>query len=182
MKSFSDYKPGSATAAYRLEVDKAAAITEAQKARVDPMYHEKIDRLLDTYARKLAENINQGYAIDARCPSVLIAGPANFPVRKKEQQNRASDVNMEEWKYIQGLLDKIRGTGMGSIGSDDSGALPKLRKKLAQREREQLMQRPMRVCVSALTRCRKRWQTHWTWNNWPGLTSPALTVFVRPSA
>ncbi|MDE6456683.1 MAG: hypothetical protein K2L38_12475, partial [Dysosmobacter sp.] len=53
MNSFSDYKPGSATAACRQEVDKAAAIAEAQKARVDPMYHEKIDRLLDTYARKL---------------------------------------------------------------------------------------------------------------------------------
>lgn len=137
MNSFSDYKPGSATAAYRQEVDKAAAIAEAQKARVDPMYHEKIDRLLDTYARKLAENINQGYAIDACCPSVLIAGPANFPVRKKEKQNRASDANMAEWKHIQGLLDKIRGTGMGGISSDDSGALPKLREKLAQHEREQ---------------------------------------------
>lgn len=60
MNSFSDYKPGSATAAYRQEVDRAAAIAEAQKSRVDPMYHEKIDRLLDTYARKLAKNINQG--------------------------------------------------------------------------------------------------------------------------
>ncbi len=52
-----------------------------------PMYHEKIDHLLDTYARKLAENMNQGFAIDARVPSVMIAGPANFPVGKKEKQN-----------------------------------------------------------------------------------------------
>nr|WP_304965809.1 hypothetical protein [uncultured Oscillibacter sp.] len=88
MNSFSDYTPGSATAAYRQEVDKAAAIAEAQKARVDPMYHEKIDRLLDTYARKLAENINQSYAIGARCPSILTAGSSNFPVRKKEKQKR----------------------------------------------------------------------------------------------
>ena len=137
MNSYFNYEPGSATAAYRQEVDKAAAIAEAQKARVDPMYHEKIDRLLDTYARKLAENINQSYAIDARCPSILTAGSSNFPVRKKEKQNRASDANMEEWKQTQGLLDKIRGTGMGGISSDDSGALPKLREKLAHREREQ---------------------------------------------
>ena len=53
MNSYYDYKPESATAAYRQEVDKAADIAEAQKARVDPMYHEKIDRLLDTYARSL---------------------------------------------------------------------------------------------------------------------------------
>ena len=59
MNSFSDYKEGSATAEYRAMVDKAAAIAEKQKSRVDPMYHEKIDHLLDTYARKLAENMNQ---------------------------------------------------------------------------------------------------------------------------
>lgn len=86
MNSFSDYKEGSATAEYRAMVDKAAAIAEKQKSRVDPMYHEKIDHLLDTYARKLAENMNQGFAIDARVPSVMIAGPANFPVGKKENR------------------------------------------------------------------------------------------------
>ena len=84
MNSFYDYKEGSATEEYRGMVDKAAALAERQKARVAPMYHEKIDRLLDTYARKLAENMNHGYAIDARVPSVMIAGPANFPVGKKE--------------------------------------------------------------------------------------------------
>ena len=137
MNSFYEYKPGSATAAYRQEVDKAAAIAEAQKARVDPMYHEKIDRLLDTYARKLAENLNRGYAIAARCPSVLIAGPANFPVRKKEKQNQANDANMREWQEIQGILSRIRGVGTAGISSDDESALPKLREKLAQHEREQ---------------------------------------------
>lgn len=108
MNSFSDYKEGSATAEYRAMVDKAAAIAEQQKSRVDPMYHKKIDHLLDTYARKLAENMNQSFAIDARVPSVLIAGPSNFPVGKKEKQNRTRDSNMEEWQCIQGLLDKIR--------------------------------------------------------------------------
>ena len=130
MNSFSDYKEGSATAEYRAMVDKAAAIAEQQKSRVDPMYHEKIDHLLDTYARKLAENMNQGFAIDARVPSVMIAGPANFPVGKKEKQNRARDSNMEEWRYIQGLLDKIRSTGMGGISADDPAAIEKLQKKL----------------------------------------------------
>lgn len=137
MNSFSDYKPGSATAAYHQEVDKAAAIAEAQKARVDPMYHEKIDRLLDTYSRKLAENLNQSYAIAARCPSVLIAGPANFPAPKKEKQNRADDANMREWQEIQGILHRIRGTGTAGISSDDENALQKLREKLARHEREQ---------------------------------------------
>ena len=139
MNSFSDYKEGSATAEYRAMVDKAAAIAEQQKSRVDPMYHEKIDHLLDTYARKLAENMNQGFAIDARVPSVLIAGPSNFPVGKKEKQNRARDSNMEEWRHIQGLLDKIRSTGMGGISADDPAAIEKLQKKLDGLERSQLI-------------------------------------------
>ena len=82
MNSFSDYKPGSATSAYRQMVDKAYAIAERQKARVDPMYHDKIDALVDRYARRLAENLNERNAIDARVPSILIAVYSNCPVRK----------------------------------------------------------------------------------------------------
>ena len=130
MNSFYEYRPGNATAEYKAMVDKAVQIAEAQKKRVDPMYHEKIDGLLDAYARKLAENMNSGYAIDARVPSVMIAGPANFPTRKKEKQNAARDRNMEEWRKIQGLLDKIKGTGTGGISADDPDAVGKLREKL----------------------------------------------------
>ena len=130
MNSFSDYKPGSATAEYRHYVDNAFEIAQAQKKRVYPMYHEKIDSLLDTYARKLAANMNHSFAIDARVPSILIAGGSNFPVRQKEKQNAARDSNMQEWQYIQGLLDKIRSTGMGGIRQDDPQAIPKLQKKL----------------------------------------------------
>ena len=137
MNSFSDYKPGSATAEYRHYVDKAFALAQEQKKRVDPMYHEKIDSLLDTYARKLAANMNHGYEIDARVPSILIAGGSNFPVRQKEKQNAARDSNMQEWQYIQGLLDKIRSTGMGGIRQDDPQAIPKLQKKLAGLEKAQ---------------------------------------------
>ena len=137
MNSFSDYQPGSATAEYRHYVDKAFALAQEQKKRVDPMYHEKIDSLLDTYARKLAANMNHGYEIDARVPSILIAGGSNFPVRKKEKQNAARDSNMQEWQYIQGLLDKIRSTGMGGIRQDDPQAIPKLQKKLAGLEKAQ---------------------------------------------
>ena len=61
----------------------------------DPIHHERIDRLLDVYARKLAENINKQNAIAARVPSILVAGGSNFPVRKKEKQNQASDAAMK---------------------------------------------------------------------------------------
>lgn len=135
--SFYDYKPGSATAEYRQYVDEAVELAERQKKRVDPQYHEKIDYLLDLYCRKLAENMNHRFAIDARVPSVLIAGPANFPVRQKEKQNAARDSNMEEWQHIRGLLDKIRSTGMGGISADDPQAVKKLQDKLEKLEQLQ---------------------------------------------
>ena len=128
--SYSDYRPGSATSEYRQMVDEATQIAERQKKRVDPMYHEKIDRLLDTYCRKLAANMNHHNEILGRVPSVMIAGPSNFPVRKKEKQNAAMDSNMREWRDIQGLLDKIRSTGMGGISADDPEAVAKLQAKL----------------------------------------------------
>ena len=135
--SFSDYRPGSATAEYRQYVDEAVELAERQKKRVDPQYHEKIDYLLDLYCRKLAENMNHRFAIDARVPSVLIAGPANFPVRQKEKQNAARDSNMEEWQHIRGLLNKIRSTGMGGISADDPQAVKKLQDKLEKLEQLQ---------------------------------------------
>ncbi len=132
--SFSDYKPGSATAEYRHYVDEAAEIAARQKKRVDPSFHERIDGLLDAYARKLAANMNKGYEITGRVPSILIAGGSNFPVRKKEKQNAAADKNMQEFTEIQGLLDKIRSTGMGGISADDPNAVSKLESKLAKLE------------------------------------------------
>ncbi len=132
--SYDSYKPGRATAEYRSYVDKAAEVAARQKKRVDPSFHAKIDGLLDTYARKLAANMNKGYEIAARVPSVLIAGPANFPVRKKQKQNAADEKNMQEFSEIQGLLSKIRSTGMGGISADDPNAIAKLESKLAKRE------------------------------------------------
>ena len=81
--------------------------------------------------------MNKGYEIDARVPSILIAGGSNFPTRKKEKQNAARDSNYREWQDIQGLLDKIRSTGMGGISADDPQAVQKLEKKLENLEKSQ---------------------------------------------
>jgi len=128
--SFNSYRAGSATAEYRRMVDEAKEIAERQKQRVDPMHHDKIDRLLARYCARLAANMNKGSEIDARVPSVMIAGPANFPTRKKEKQNAARDRNMEDYMDVQGILDKIKGVGTGGISADDPGAVEKLREKL----------------------------------------------------
>ena len=147
MNSFRDYKAGSATAEYRRMVDAATELAERQKQRVDPMYHEKIDRLLEIYCRKLAENMNASYSIEARCPSILISGGGNFPVRKKERQNAARDRNLEEWNYIQGLLDKIRSVGTGGISSDAPQAVEKLEAKLAALEKHQELMKAANVAI-----------------------------------
>lgn len=147
MNSFRDYKAGSATAEYRRMVDAATELAERQKQRVDPMYHEKIDRLLEIYCRKLAENMNASYSIEARCPSILISGGGNFPVRKKEKQNAARDRNLEEWNYIQGLLDKIRSVGTGGISSDDPQAVEKLEAKIATLEKHQEMMKAANAAI-----------------------------------
>ena len=132
--SFYSYVEGSATAAYRREVDRAAEIAERQKSRVSPEYHDRIDGLLDAYARRLAANYNHRYSIDARVPSVMVAGPAKFPTKAKEKQNAARDSNMAEYQEIQGILDKITSCGMGGVMSDDPAALDKLRAKLKKLE------------------------------------------------
>jgi hypothetical protein len=94
------------------------------------MHHGKVDYLVDLYARKLAGNLNERNIINARVPSVMIAGGSNFPVRKKEQQNMARDRNMGEYPDIKGILEKIRGTGTGGISADDRNAVEKLEAKL----------------------------------------------------
>lgn len=137
MNSMRPFAKGRATAEYQADVDHAAALAAKRKSFVDPMYHDKIDGLLDTYARKLADNMNMGFDIDARMPSILIAGGGNFQARKKEKQNAARDRNMREYNEIKGLLHKIESTGTGGISSDDPNALDKLKLKLASLENQQ---------------------------------------------
>lgn len=137
MNSFYSYKAGSATAEYRSEINVAAEEVEAHKKRVDPMYHEKIDRMFDRYCKALAGVINQRNSIDTRCPSVMISGGSNFPVRKKEKQNAARDRNMKDWQNTEKYLKKILSVGTAGISSDDENAVKKLKAKLATLEEEQ---------------------------------------------
>ena len=164
MSSYFDYKEGSATAEYRRSVDEAARIAEEQKRKVDPVHHARIDHLLDVYARRLAENINQSNAIAARVPSILIAGGGNFPVRQKEKQNRAADANLAEWQEIQGILSKIRGTGRGGISADDPEVIQKLKIKLEGLERDQ----------ESMKAVNAYYRKHKTLDGCPGLDAEAI--------
>ena len=135
--SFNDYVKGSATFHYQQEVDAAAQLAAKQKEKVDPAYHEKIDYLLDKFARELAAVINQRNAIDARVPSVMIAGGSNFPVAAKHKQNAARERNDARYAEVFELLKKIRSVGTGGIMSDDKDAIAKLTAKLEKLEKHQ---------------------------------------------
>lgn len=134
--SMRPWQEGQATAEYQAEVDAAREIADQQKQAVDLCYHDKIDYLLDLYSKKLAENYNQSFAIDARMPSILIAGGGNFDVRKKEKQNAARATNAERYEKISGLIDKIKAVGTGGTRSSEPGALEALKAKLSALEQE----------------------------------------------
>lgn len=131
---FGEYEAGSATAEYLRMADKARAIGEEQKKRVDARYHDRIDYYVGLYERRLADNLNAANRIAASVPSVLISGAGNFPTARKRKQNERMDRNIQEYGEIQAILDKIRTIGTGGISSDDENAVEKLQKKLMARE------------------------------------------------
>lgn len=100
--SLSDYAEGSATSEYRREVNRAATLAEECKKGKTDAQQEKIDYLLDRYARRLADNMNASNRNRASCPSVMVAGWSNFPVRKKQQQLSRDDTLMREWRDYSG--------------------------------------------------------------------------------
>lgn len=88
---------------------------ERCKAATSPYYHDKLDALLDRYARRLAQWTNDYNRNGASCPSVLVSGGSNFPVKKKNRQNAREDSLWQEYKTIEAILDKIKSTGSGPL-------------------------------------------------------------------
>lgn len=82
----SDYKPGSATNGYRAAVDEAAALVEARKSKVSPYYHDKLDALLDRYARRLAQWTNDYNRNQASYPSQFISGAGNYNMKSTKSR------------------------------------------------------------------------------------------------
>ena len=131
MMSFGDYQEGSKTAEYRRYVDRAYDLAD-KVAEKRPDEAERAYRLAERYSRKMAENLNASSRIGCMCPSVMISGAGNFPVRKKEKQNAAADKNYQQFAEIQGILQKIENILYGKevIKSDDERAIEKLEEKL----------------------------------------------------
>lgn len=141
-------------------VDGAASLAERCKQGRGEAAAAKIDALLDRYARRLADNINARNRNTASCPSVMIAGPANFPTRKKDRQNAREDSLMREYQEIQHILHQIRITGTGGIQSGDPEAVRQLEEKLARLEKDH----------SAMKSANAYYRKHKTLDGCPGLT------------
>lgn len=132
MRSFDDYKEGSATASYNTQCAEAAAILEKVKAKcATDEQRERAEYLYNRYCSVLAEAINRDNEIGTRCPSVLICGAGNFPTRKKEKQIAAWDKNMENWRKADHYLDMLKRAHTLAVKSDDPEVLDFLRAKLA---------------------------------------------------
>lgn len=161
--SFSDYETGSTTAAYRAAVDDAAGLVERRKAAVSPYYHDKLDGLLDAYARRLAAWYNDHNRNTAACPSVMIAGPSNFPTNKKRKQNAREDTLMREYNEINGLLDKIRTVGTGPVDLADPHARELLQDRLDRLQHD----------LDTNKAINAYWRKHKTFAGFPDLTPEA---------
>lgn len=132
MWSFSEYEHGSKTAEYRAQVDKCYSLID----KLPDDLKEKGEVIADRYARRLAEWYNKQFRIEMICPSVMISGGSNFPVKKKEKQNAAQDRHYQEYQEIQRIPEKINKLSRGSsvIKSGDADASEQLRQKVEKLE------------------------------------------------
>ena len=131
MMSFSDYKEGSKTAEYKEYVDRAYELAD-RIAAARPDQADRVYSMAGRYSKRMANYMNQDSHIGCMCPSVMISGPSNFPVRKKEKQNQAWDKNHQFFNETQGILSKMESIlhGKELIKSGDEDAVEKLEEKL----------------------------------------------------
>ena len=166
----SDYKPGSATASYQNSVNKAAQLVEQQKARVSAFYHDNLDALLNSYARRLAAWTNDYNRNQASYPSQFIAGAGNFNMRKHNRQMAREDSLWEEYRQIEAILDKIRSVGTGPVDLAD----PHAREMLTERLNSQ------RQMLEDAKAANAYYRKHKTLENCPGLSEKNRAWLTRP--
>lgn len=137
--SFSDYRPGSATAEYNAVIADVTAKIEKAKEKVSPEAQERLDNLLARYATKYAEWTNNMNRNGAGHVSVMISGPSNYNMRAHEkylnrerklweEYDQLKDIDNQIWSIVNG--DKI-------IKSSDANAIEKLETKLAELQKLQ---------------------------------------------
>lgn len=131
MWSFSEYRPGSTTEEYKSYVNEAYDLADEVAAK-DEKSGVRAYAVAERYSKRMAEYFNRDISINLMCPSVMICGPANFPVKKKNRQIAAFDSNREFFNETQKLLDKIKSISNGTevIKSNDEDCIERLEYKL----------------------------------------------------
>lgn len=131
MMSMRDYEEGSKTNEYRGYVDKAYDLAD-RVAKERPTQAERLYSMTERYSRRMAEYFNRDSKIGCMCPSILISGGGNFPVKKKERQVQAWDTNHQFYQETQKILSKIESAlyGKDVIKSGDQDAIERLEEKL----------------------------------------------------
>lgn len=131
MMSMRDYEKGSKTKEYRSYVDKAYDLADKIVAE-RPLQAERLYSMAERYSRRMAEYFNRDSKIGCMCPSILISGGGNFPVKKKERQVQAWDTNHQFYQETQKILSKIESVlyGKDVIKSGDQDAIERLEEKL----------------------------------------------------
>ena len=136
--SFSDYKPGSATAEYNAEVERVAGKIEEAKNRVGEEGKERLDRLFESFKVKYADWINRSNHNGAGHVSVMISGPANYNMRAHEKYMKREGKLWEEYEEFENIDSRIHAIIVGDkiIKSNDENAIEKLQEKLQKAQEE----------------------------------------------
>lgn len=167
-----DYQPGSATNSYRAAVDEAAALVEARKSKVSPYYHDKLDALLDRYARRLAQWTNDYNRNQASYPSQFISGAGNYNMKKHEKQMSREDTLWKEYDEIKAILNKIEAVGTGAVDLAD----PHAREMLTDQLQKLQAQLDRNKALNAYYR------KHKSFVGFPGLTAEAAAKLTADFA
>jgi hypothetical protein len=144
--SFSDYKAGSATEEFNYYVNEfkngIQEVIKRKNITITNEMQEYIDYYTSKYVNKLANAINKENEIIARCPSIMITGAGNFPVRKKEKQNAAAHKHWQETKELYEPTDNwiyrkiIAHITNAVIYSDDINAVDKIKARIKELEQQ----------------------------------------------
>lgn len=141
MNSMRDYEPNRATNSYATYLGEfleavTALIDKTPEERKTAEIMESVEYYTNRYSYKLAEAINEENRIESMCPSILISGGSNFPVRKKEKQNARRKSFHEQYGQIfeptnNYYFNKIRNLLTNNVVySSDKFVLEKLQNKL----------------------------------------------------
>lgn len=136
--SFSTYQKNSSTNEYREKVDH---IYEMANKIVEekPELEQKAEYWANKFAKLYADWINKKHRLESSCPSMMIAGPSNFPTQKKEKQSKQLSKHFLAYDYIMAIETKIQNLPrtMNIIRTDTPNAIKKLQKEIESLKTEQ---------------------------------------------